>query len=181
MTIRLISFGYGHTAKGVPTAEVTYDVSGRKFRNPFHDPALKQLTGLDQAVYDHVRATPGIEVLAQSAAAAAIGLVDETGGDVVLAFGCIGGRHRSVGLARRTAELLELSGRQVEVEHRDVGEPLLPAGCPLPHGGGGPGHHPGGLDPGPRARPAAAVPARHVRAADHRIRHTGSGCQSRAK
>ncbi|MCX4707186.1 RNase adapter RapZ [Streptomyces sp. NBC_01373] len=128
MTIRLVSFGYGHQTKGVPTADVTYDVSGRRFRNPSHDQALKQLTGLDQAVYDHVRATPGIEVLAQSAAAAAIGLVDETGGDVVLAFGCIGGRHRSVGLARRTAELLELSGRQVEVEHRDVDEPLLPAG-----------------------------------------------------
>ncbi|MBP5942598.1 RNase adapter RapZ [Streptomyces acidiscabies] len=128
MTIRLISFGYGHTAKGIPAAEVTYDVSGRRFRNPFHDPALKQLTGLDQAVYDHVRETPGIEILAHSAVAAAIGLVEETGGDVVLAFGCIGGRHRSVGLARLTAELLEQRGRQVEIEHRDVDEPLLPAG-----------------------------------------------------
>ncbi|MER7938834.1 MULTISPECIES: RNase adapter RapZ [unclassified Streptomyces] len=129
MTIRLISFGYGHKTKGVPTAEVTYDVSGKKFRNPFHDPALKHLTGLDQAVYDHVRETPGIEILAQSAAAAAIGLVDETDGDVVLAFGCVGGRHRSVGLARLTGELLELCGRQVEIEHRDVDEPLLPAGA----------------------------------------------------
>lgn len=42
----------------------------------------------------------------------------------------IGGRHRSVGLARRVAELLELSGRwAVEVEHRDVDKPLLPAGA----------------------------------------------------
>ena len=125
--IRIVSFGYGHDA--APTADVTYDVSTKRFRNPFHDPALKQLTGLDQAVYDHVRQTPGIEPLAQSAAATAIGLEDNTDGEVVLAFGCVGGRHRSVGLARRTAELLELSGRWVEIEHRDVDKPLLPAGA----------------------------------------------------
>ncbi|MFJ2007927.1 RapZ C-terminal domain-containing protein [Streptomyces chartreusis] len=124
--ITLISFGFGHP-EPAPTADVTYDVSSRKFRNPFHDPALKDLTGLDQAVYDHVGQTPGIETLAQSAAVAAR-LVDDTGEDIVLAMGCIGGRHRSVGLARRTAELLEAASRNFEIKHRDVHKPLLPAG-----------------------------------------------------
>jgi len=131
VAIRIVSFGYGHRAKGVPSADVTYDVSGRRFRNPFHDPALKELTGLEQAVYDHVRATPGTEALARNAASTAIVLAGEThgDGDVVLAFGCIGGRHRSVGLARLTAQFLELAGHEAEIEHRDVHEPLLPAGA----------------------------------------------------
>ncbi|NED03675.1 hypothetical protein G3I55_18630, partial [Streptomyces sp. SID6648] len=39
-----------------------------------------------------------------------------------------GGRHRSVGLARRVGEITQLTNRPVTVEHRDVDQDLLPAG-----------------------------------------------------
>ncbi|MFB6670762.1 RapZ C-terminal domain-containing protein [Streptomyces parvus] len=124
MTIRIVSFGYGHSAP--PVAEATYDLR-RLFRNPFHNPELKNLTGLDAPVYEHVLATPGVESLAQVVTFLAIGLHDTARGeDITIAYGCVGGRHRAVGLARRTQELIQLTHRETAVEHRDIGKPLLP-------------------------------------------------------
>ncbi|MFE5863160.1 hypothetical protein ACFQ77_21815 [Streptomyces virginiae] len=122
--IRIVSFGYGHAP--APAAEATYDLR-ELFYNPFADPELKHLTGLDAAVYEHVMATRGAEPLAQLAAYLTVGLHDiARGKDVTVAYGCIGGRHRSVGLARRTWEIVQLTGRKTVVEHRDVDLPLLP-------------------------------------------------------
>ena len=125
MTIRIISFGYGHGQP--PTADLTYDLRAL-LRNPFHDPALKTLTGLDEQVYNHVMATPGADRLAFNAVATARGLAEDTGADVTIAWGCTGGRHRSVGLARASHELLRAAGDAATIEHRDVDEDLLPAG-----------------------------------------------------
>ena len=120
--IHVISFGYGHGEP--PAAEVTYDLR-ELLRNPFHDPELKNLTGLDSAVYEHVMDTLGAEPLAQAAAYLAVGLNETTGADITVAFGCAGGRHRG-GLARRVGEITQLTNRPVTIEHRDVGKPLLP-------------------------------------------------------
>ncbi|MFE7056029.1 hypothetical protein ACFVAO_12525 [Streptomyces californicus] len=125
MTIRIISFGYGHAEP--PVADLVVDLRAL-LRNPFHDPALKTLTGLDQQVYDHVMTTPGAERLAVNTVATARGLAEDTGADVTIAWGCTGGRHRSVGLARASYELLRDVGDEVTIEHRDVELDLLPAG-----------------------------------------------------
>ncbi|RRQ77563.1 RapZ C-terminal domain-containing protein [Streptomyces griseofuscus] len=124
-TIHVVSFGYGHGEP--PVADLTYDLRAL-LRNPFHDPAMKHRTGLDQDVYDHVRATAGAERLALNAVLTADGLADDTGADVTIAWGCTGGRHRSVGLARLAYELLHELGTAATIEHRDVDQELLPAG-----------------------------------------------------
>ncbi|MFE2045940.1 hypothetical protein ACFXAZ_34475 [Streptomyces sp. NPDC059477] len=125
MTIRIISFGYGHGA--TPTADLVFDLRAL-LRNPFHNPELKHRTGLDQEVYDHVLATAGAERLAVNAVATALALAADTGADVTIAWGCTGGRHRSVGLARASYELLRAAGAEATIEHRDVDRDLLPAG-----------------------------------------------------
>ncbi|MFL4497578.1 hypothetical protein ACJ6WD_41030 [Streptomyces sp. VTCC 41912] len=125
MSIRIISFGYGHGP--TPTADLVVDLRAL-LRNPFHNPELKHRTGLDQEVYDHVMNTPGAERLAVNAVATARGLAEDTGADVTIAWGCTGGRHRSVGLARLSYELLLAAGDEATIEHRDVGQDLLPAG-----------------------------------------------------
>lgn len=123
--IRIVSFGYGHGSP--PAADITYDLRA-VLHNPHHDPALRDLTGLDAAVYDHVMATPGAQRLAIQATRTARHLTADTSTDLVIGWACTGGRHRSVALARRMHDLLHGLGVPVEVEHRDVYRQLLPPG-----------------------------------------------------
>ncbi|MEV7011663.1 RNase adapter RapZ [Streptosporangium sp. NPDC051022] len=124
--IRIISFGYGHGE--APVADLTVD-GRRHYRNPHHDPAMRDLTGLDDAVRRHVMTTPGVRDAVAAAVWFARRLLDEVltahGGAVVVAFGCVGGRHRSVAMAQAAAALLREAGVPAEVEHRDVTKPVI--------------------------------------------------------
>ncbi|MEU5445779.1 MULTISPECIES: RapZ C-terminal domain-containing protein [Streptomyces] len=137
--VRVISFGYGHTgALGEdgrvlepPTADITLDLR-RVLHNPHHDPAMRELTGLDKAVYDHVRATPGAELPAQNTALTAHWLMDQARPTLLtVAVGCTGGRHRAVATARLIHALLtdlsKAGGYDVELSHRDVHRAVLPS------------------------------------------------------
>lgn len=127
--VAITSFGYGHAA--APIADVTIDAR-RNLRNPHHDPAMRELTGLDFAVRAHVLDTPGARELILHTAAAALGLLAATGLTVTIATGCAGGRHRAVALAEEIAARLRTSGVVVAVEHRDIAKPALPSTA---HGG----------------------------------------------
>lgn len=122
-TIQITSFGYGHSP--APTADVTIDAR-RHLRNPHHDPAMRQLTGLDEAVRQHVLATPGAASIIQHTAAAAQDLAYAVpDGQITLALGCSGGRHRSVALACEIADVLRTHGLQVDLIHRDITKPVI--------------------------------------------------------
>ena len=120
MTVLITSFGYGHGP--APEADITLDVR-TSLRNPHHDPNMRQLTGLDQAVHEHVLDTPGVWHLVRNLAAVVEDLLDG-GDDVHLAIGCVGGRHRSVTLAEEVAAQIRRR-MAVQVEHRDIDKPVL--------------------------------------------------------
>lgn len=121
--VRIISFGFGHGAP--PEADIVIDVR-KSLRNPHDDPALRELTGLDERVRQHVLDTPGAMTLLHQVAATASGLAAAIQQTVTVAWGCSGGRHRAVALAEETAALVWASGADiVQVEHRDVDKPLL--------------------------------------------------------
>lgn len=100
-------------------------------RNPHHDPAMRELTGLDQAVSEHVMATRGAEKIVADT-------VDRIDNDLrnwsnprglitrVFVY-CKGGRHRSVAVAEEVADRLYELGWGVEVEHRDITKPVVQA------------------------------------------------------
>lgn len=138
--VRVTSFGYGHADAPTGT-DLVLDVRD-SLRNPHHDPAMRQLTGLHPRVAEHVLATPG-----------ARDLVDDAIGQVLrgtahhVAVGCVGGRHRSVALAVAITDALTAAGRQVTLVHRDVHKPVLPAG----------GHTTSAAGPVTGARQAAGV------------------------
>ncbi|MGW1990111.1 RapZ C-terminal domain-containing protein [Embleya sp. NPDC001921] len=122
--IRVVSFGYGHA--DAPEAEITLDLR-RRFRNPHGDPAMRYRTGLDEDVFEHVLDTPGVRDLAAVIALAAHDLAHAVPGPIIVACGCIGGRHRSVAVARHIADILGDGCSRIEIEHRDVHRPVLPS------------------------------------------------------
>jgi len=115
------SFAY---RRGVP-AEADFVFDARVLPNPHWDARLRPLSGRDAAVADHLDADP--EVIAYVAQVQ--GFLDawlpklrsETRSYVTVAFGCTGGRHRSVYLAERLARHCRDNGwAEVAVYHREL-------------------------------------------------------------
>ena len=98
-------------------------------RNPYHDPAMRQLTGLDEPVRVHVLATPGARQIIEQSATRVLALLayhrpGDSGPLLVHTF-CQGGRHRSVAVAEAVAAQLRECGVSAQVTHRDVTKPVV--------------------------------------------------------
>lgn len=121
--VTITSFGYGHSTP--PAADLILDVRAT-LRDPLHTD-LRALTGRDEQIQRHVANTPGATqtILALGTAA---WTWRQTGDPVRVAVGCGGGRHRSVVIAEQVAALLLHRGLTVTVVHRDIDQPVLPAG-----------------------------------------------------
>lgn len=119
LMIDVVSFGYMF---GIPRdADLVFDV--RCFSNPYYIPELRLKTGLDDEVYNYVfgfedsnEAYTRIKNLIEYM----IPLYAKEKTRLVIAFGCTGGRHRSVSFARRLGGDLQKEGNEVRVEHRCV-------------------------------------------------------------
>ena len=105
-TLSLTSFSYKH---GQPPNNALV-VDCRKFANPYYRADLKSLTGRDRAVQDFITNDTAYEYLFPAAVTAALNGHD-------LAFGCLGGRHRSVAMAELVAAHLRSVGNLVQVTH----------------------------------------------------------------
>lgn len=123
--ITLTSFGYLHPA-GPPEALLTLDLR-RDLRDPHFspDPEFKELTGKNPRVISVVMETPGATALVVKTAKLLVGLYEF--GDISVAVGCAGGRHRSVVIAEFVAHELRLywNRTDVEVHHRDIELPVV--------------------------------------------------------
>jgi len=114
------SFGY----KFGPQLEADWVFDSRLMANPFWDPELRALTGLDRAVHDFVLDQPEARHLLHQAEPLLLWAAERYGNHrrfyLHAAFGCTGGRHRSVVLAEELAVRLRAHDIAVEVHHRDV-------------------------------------------------------------
>lgn len=122
-TLSVMSFGF---ARGIPrNADNVFDL--RFLKNPYWADDLRDLTGLDPEV--------GAYIAGDEAYAAAIAKIEDLiltllpryGAEgksyVTMAFGCTGGRHRSVHVSERVAARLREAGFSPTVEHRDLASP----------------------------------------------------------
>lgn len=129
--VDFVSFGFKH---GLPRdADLVFDV--RFLRNPHYVPDLAQLTGLDAEVREFLDAAPGmapflerLEVLLDFLLPA---YVEEGKSRLSVAFGCTGGRHRSVALAEIMAERYRHQGYDVSVFHRHIDKPHSAVAAPV--------------------------------------------------
>lgn len=119
-TLTVMSFGY---ARGVPRdADLVFDM--RFLGNPHWVAALRPLTGRDPDVAAHVAADPGFQPavsrIIDLLALLIPGYAREGRAYVTVAFGCTGGRHRSVAVAEHVAAELGARGHAASVIHRDT-------------------------------------------------------------
>lgn len=123
------SFGFLH-GPAPEEAHIVVDLR-EALRNPHRDPAMRELTGLDPQVREHVLATPrAVDIVLDTAALVASLLPghDRQGLLVQVAFGCAGGRHRSVVLANELTNVLLKAGIGADVSHRDILRPVVRRG-----------------------------------------------------
>lgn len=119
-TVNVMSFGY---ARGLPrNADLVFDM--RFLRNPHWIEQLRNGTGLDDDVADYIRADPAYDdamALLERLLATLISRYQAEGKSyVTIAFGCTGGRHRSVHVAERIAAFLQETGYTPGVIHRNL-------------------------------------------------------------
>lgn len=115
------SFGFKH---GLPL-DADHVVDVRFLANPYWVGELRHLTGRDQPVAQYVLEQEGATRFAENYAELIDSVVEgyrrELKPFVTVAVGCTGGRHRSVAMTERIANLLREKGNPVRTLHRDIG------------------------------------------------------------
>jgi len=119
MMINVVSFGYRH---GIPPdSDLVFDV--RFLPNPNYIPKFKDLTGRHPGVAKYVRSFPQtgefIERITQLLVYLLPHYIREGKSYLTIAFGCTGGRHRSVMMAAEIKKRLVKAGYRVKETHRD--------------------------------------------------------------
>ncbi|WP_427868936.1 RNase adapter RapZ [Leucobacter luti] len=122
LQLSVLSFGFKY---GAPT-DVDLMVDMRFLPNPFWEPELRALSGVDSEVKDYVLSREGAAEFLDNYVAALTpvlaGFQRENKRHASLAVGCTGGKHRSVATARELADRLAgLPGVSVSLRHRDLG------------------------------------------------------------
>ena len=120
MLVRVLAFGYKH---GLPPAS-DWVVDARFLDNPYWVEELRPQTGLDPAVRRYVLAQPGAGALLENLERTIGGLLPayraQGREELTVAFGCTGGRHRSVVLATELAGRLRSAEVETETEYREL-------------------------------------------------------------
>lgn len=118
--VTIASFGF---ARGISrTADLVFDL--RFIPNPHWVDELRPLTGMDQPVRDYVAAQDGWATTLDRVEELLADLIPRywQGGKsyVAVAFGCTGGRNRSVAAAVELGERLRARGFSPNIRHRDL-------------------------------------------------------------
>lgn len=121
LRIDIVTFGFKY---GIPLeADLVFDV--RFLTNPYWDPELKPLSGLEDKVREFVMSQPEanrfLELVVELLQLTAPAYRAEGREQLRVALGCTGGYHRSIALAEELGRRLgELPDASVEIFHREL-------------------------------------------------------------
>jgi UPF0042 nucleotide-binding protein len=120
LMVSVVSFGYRY---GVPTdADLVFDV--RFLPNPHFVPRLREFTGKDSKVRRYIRSFPQTGEFLRRVEGLLSYLIPHYAREgksyLTIAFGCTGGRHRSVMMSEAVKKYLEKRGTTAKVVHRDI-------------------------------------------------------------
>ena len=118
--INIASFGFKY---GIPiNADMVFDM--RFIPNPYYVPRLKKKTGNDKAVREYVMKHQQTITFVKNLDRLINNIIPcymrEGKWNLNIAFGCTGGRHRSVAMANEFYQRFDQQGKQVTLEHRDI-------------------------------------------------------------
>jgi UPF0042 nucleotide-binding protein len=119
-TIALTSFSF---KRGIPEgADMVFDV--RFLKNPYYEPTLTDLTGLDTAAGAYIETDPQFapffEYLQALIGTMLPRYLKDVKPDFSVAIGCTGGRHRSVYVVQKLTGILRAQGYTVTATHREL-------------------------------------------------------------
>jgi UPF0042 nucleotide-binding protein len=123
LQLTVMSFGYKY---GIP-ADADNVADARFIPNPFWNEELRPFTGLDNQVSEYVLSQTGalefVESYTKALQPVLDGYLRENKHYATIAIGCTGGKHRSVAVSIKIAELLSKKNEYtVTVRHRDLGK-----------------------------------------------------------
>jgi UPF0042 nucleotide-binding protein len=121
MRMSIFSFGFKH---GPPhDADLVMDV--RFLPNPYFEPELKAFSGEDSSVREFIfknAETTRFMDKYLNLLDYLVPLYEKEGkAYLTIAFGCTGGRHRSVAVARAVYDHMKKHGHLIGIKHRDIG------------------------------------------------------------
>jgi len=122
LKINIISFGFKY---GLPSVcDLVFDV--RFIKNPYYVPELRNLTGLDRAVFEYVLGTSETSMFLIKLEDMLEFLLPNYSLEgkelLVIGIGCTGGKHRSVAISNQLSKILSQKGYDVSVQHQDIGK-----------------------------------------------------------
>lgn len=118
--VLLKSFGFKY---GLPTdADFVFDV--RCLPNPYWEPTLKELSGLDAPVIQYLEKIPAAQTLLKDISTFIETWIPYFEADnraqLTIAIGCTGGQHRSVYMVESIAKKLRATIAKLQVQHQNL-------------------------------------------------------------
>lgn len=120
MTLQFLSFGFKH---GLPDeADLMFDM--RCLPNPYWEPALRSLTGQDQAVAEFIEHQPVSHEMFEDIRLFVekwlLTYEQDNRSYFTVAIGCTGGQHRSVYMVERLAKYFSQQRDAVIARHKEI-------------------------------------------------------------
>lgn len=119
-SLTIQSFGYKHGMSS--DADIVFDV--RFIPNPYYLKSMKELTGNNRKVREYVMKFEETQTFVARVSELVEYLIPfymkQGKRQLLLAFGCTGGQHRSVAMANEFSDIFREQGRRVTTVHRDI-------------------------------------------------------------
>ena len=120
LTVTVISFGFRNGLP--PEADMIFDV--RFLSNPHYDPKLQPLDGRQSKIANFIEADPAFKPFFDNLTRLLNPLFPRYSAEgksyLTIAFGCTGGKHRSVFVAEKFVHWLQKSDYSLSTRHRDL-------------------------------------------------------------
>lgn len=122
LQVLLQSFGFKYGLP--PDSDFVFDI--RCLKNPYWEPSLRPLTGLDNEIKDYLDKQHDVQLMLKDITQFLQHWIPQFEADnrsyITVAIGCTGGKHRSVYLVESLSKKLTAMTENLQIRHRELAE-----------------------------------------------------------